>query len=600
MSDQTERLELATVKAEIASNIISRFSNDPAEADPIPTDSGDIQNLKQVAASIEADGQAAITQAVANGIVDLTSAVGDASASADRSESAASLSAAASNPFPSAADGLANTSGSGATNRYFSVPGTSVALATLYRNDAGAAVSIGQAPSMEAIESKIQSIKVVGSLVPIVADDSGKVGVWLDEGKLDAKGAGPVIRKDLGLEIFEPHDASLVPLLIDESGNIALWLDDGNLEAKGLGPTLSNAVESIAEQLIADQPLDLNQLLTTTGKTLWLYKAKRALLNSGVPAQLKVMFYGDSWSDLDTIPNKMGALLEQSYPKVGYGWISALLNRMTNGVTASRSGWTAYDVTATALAPVYGCAFDGASITTTTATATVKISNLPSTKIVIYYRGGPGVFRYRVDGGAWTVAPNGTEGAREMVIIDGLADAAHVLDIDTTGNTSSVTLYGFYATREASGYEILKCGRGGLDGAEAVRYLPSIAAYAADFKVDLLIISLGTNDYRSGDVEGYINGLTGMIAAHREGNPDIGVIVIAPPDSNGSAVAPLTTIRDKGYHIALGANCEFADIHAIFPKFAKSNALGLWMDTLHLNANGADMLCRHIYNNLMQ
>ncbi|NNA93081.1 hypothetical protein HBO16_28155, partial [Pseudomonas gessardii] len=48
MTDQTQRLEIATVRAEIGSNITYRFNNDAIEADEIPTDSGPIPNLKQV------------------------------------------------------------------------------------------------------------------------------------------------------------------------------------------------------------------------------------------------------------------------------------------------------------------------------------------------------------------------------------------------------------------------------------------------------------------------------------------------------------------------------------------------------------------------
>lgn len=155
MADQTERLELATVKAEIASNIVSRFSNDPVEADPIPTDSGDIQNLKQVAAEIKADGQAAVDAAVAEGVVDLAGSVASSQEAADRSESASTLAAAFSNPFPSIADGLANTSGSGATNRFFSVPGAGGTLASAYRNESGAAVKIGEAPSASVVSESL-------------------------------------------------------------------------------------------------------------------------------------------------------------------------------------------------------------------------------------------------------------------------------------------------------------------------------------------------------------------------------------------------------------------------------------------------------------
>lgn len=56
MTDQTQRLELATVKAEIGSDIISRFSNDALAAAEITTDSGNIPNLKQVIFSIQEDG----------------------------------------------------------------------------------------------------------------------------------------------------------------------------------------------------------------------------------------------------------------------------------------------------------------------------------------------------------------------------------------------------------------------------------------------------------------------------------------------------------------------------------------------------------------
>ncbi|MBF8764220.1 tail fiber domain-containing protein [Pseudomonas putida] len=53
MADQTQRLEIATVRAEVGSNIVFRFANDPANADSIPTESGAIQNLKQVVLEIQ-------------------------------------------------------------------------------------------------------------------------------------------------------------------------------------------------------------------------------------------------------------------------------------------------------------------------------------------------------------------------------------------------------------------------------------------------------------------------------------------------------------------------------------------------------------------
>ncbi|NNB00038.1 GDSL-type esterase/lipase family protein [Pseudomonas fragi] len=573
---------------------------------------------------------------------DVAETVEAAEFAASRAETARDSAVLSSGVKNDTAHGLATT----LDGEHFSVLGTSADdYVILYKNSAGVAVEVKRYPSVASLDAKLAVIAVSNPMVPIVADendqvaiwldkgkldakgmgptllqdiglipfephrtdlipvlmdDNERVALWLDDGKLDAKGLGPVIRDDLGLGAFQPYDGSRVPVVIDQSENVGVWLDEGKLDAKALGPTLASDVQSIVNNTLAHQPVDLNQLLTTDGKSLWLYKAKRGLLKSGAPAKLKIMFAGDSWSDLDTIPNKMGELLNQDFTKIGYGWISALLNRMTNGVTASRTGWTLYDASSTPLPPEFGCAFDGGSITTNLATATVRINNLTATKIVVYYRGGPGVFRYRVDGGAWTQAPNGVAGGREKIVLDGLTDAAHLLEIDTNGNTSTVTLYGFYATRDTSGYEILKCGRGGLRGGYAVKMLPYITEYAAELEADLLIISLGTNDYRAGDVQGYIDGLTGMIGKHREARPDIGIIVIAPPDSNGVAAVPLTTIRAHGQRIASSLGCEFADIHSIFPIFAKSHSLGLWMDDLHLNVYGADILCRHIYYTLLK
>lgn len=56
MADQTQRLEVATVRAEIGSSILYRFSNDDVDDGAIPTESGDITNLKKVILEIQTEG----------------------------------------------------------------------------------------------------------------------------------------------------------------------------------------------------------------------------------------------------------------------------------------------------------------------------------------------------------------------------------------------------------------------------------------------------------------------------------------------------------------------------------------------------------------
>ena len=52
MEDQAQRLEVATAKAMAGGDIVYRFTNDPVTGEPIPTESGDIQNLQQIVANI--------------------------------------------------------------------------------------------------------------------------------------------------------------------------------------------------------------------------------------------------------------------------------------------------------------------------------------------------------------------------------------------------------------------------------------------------------------------------------------------------------------------------------------------------------------------
>ena len=221
MDYQAERLGLIVDLAEQSMDIVQRFSNDPVEAGRIQTASGPIKNLKQVSADIKLDGQFAIDVAVTelidvlktdtsvDALIDgLTDTAALAEASADRSESAASLAAAFSNPFPSIADGLKKTSGSGATDRFFSVPGTGRNLATAYLNDAGSEVKIGDAPSVKAVTDlgiEDQSAEASGLPFAMVDDDGRRL--WLESG-LDG-GPTPYAAKKIGATLTEENSPVL-------------------------------------------------------------------------------------------------------------------------------------------------------------------------------------------------------------------------------------------------------------------------------------------------------------------------------------------------------------------------------------------------------
>ena len=223
MDYQAERLGLIVDLAEQSMDIVQRFSNDPIGAGNIQTASGPIKNLKQVSADIKSDGEVAIDVAVTELmdtlktetsvsalIVGLTDAAALAEASAGRSESSASLAAAFSNPFPSTADGLTNTSGSGATNRFFSVPGAGSTFATAYRNDAGSPVEIGGVLSAKAIQALFESV------------NDPWAPTWLASAEVDAAGTIISYVKTSGARV-DATDGQ--PYLDEPSGRAAV--DDG-------------------------------------------------------------------------------------------------------------------------------------------------------------------------------------------------------------------------------------------------------------------------------------------------------------------------------------------------------------------------------------
>jgi lysophospholipase L1-like esterase len=138
-------------------------------------DKGDTGNTGGVTPELEqlledsqaAAGEAAVQAATSEAAKDISvssstasaasasAALGSAQAaqnSAISSELSASVAAALAHGFLTTADGLANTSGTGATNRLFSVPSTADSLAIAYRNDAGVAVEIGRSPSTALVQ----------------------------------------------------------------------------------------------------------------------------------------------------------------------------------------------------------------------------------------------------------------------------------------------------------------------------------------------------------------------------------------------------------------------------------------------------------------
>lgn len=445
------------------------------------------------------------------------------------------------------------------------------------------------------------------AFVPLVVDHAGKVPAWLESGKLALAGLSDSLVTMLiaalsnkvavaGITTMAAKGGkaspSYVPLVVDGAGKVPVWLEGGLLGATGLSAALIASLGlSNGTAPLDSVPSFGQKVIASDGRSLWKFRAKASSLKQSGNVPLRIGFGGDSWSEQVRIPAASSTLLTAEYGKSGDGFVNVGTNNLQiNGVTFAKSatGWTAFDVSPdafTTTAPTHGCGPDGFALTASGATATATFGNLTATQITILSRNEVGAFRYRIDGGSWTtVAVTTGDASVKSTVISGLSNTAHTLEIDTTGNTGSVTLFGVLSERPTvGGATLFKIGNGSCKGAHYTAIKDEVAKFSSALALDLLILQLGTNDYRVSDLAGYSTGLTDLITAHRSANPDLGVILIPPARNNIVASPVMSAFRDAALTVAKANNAEFYNMHDDWSTWAKENALGQFADDFHIS-----------------
>lgn len=392
---------------------------------------------------------------------------------------------------------------------------------------------------------------------------------------LDGPGLAPWLRRSAVSDVISPvADGTIIPL-VAAGERVLLWLDSDGLRGPGLNGGGGEDIAAVPT--------------SSDGRSLWRMRAKLAALKNGIAGtKLKIAFMGDSWSQINRIPLRLIDLIEEKYTMTGLGFLSVEPGNRLGDTTLAHSGWTSVDGSGTSTFP-YGTGPDGNGIYADTATATLSITDIAATTIKIMHLQHGGTFRYRIDGGAYTTVTANSSGTLATVTISGLSDTIHSLEIDTTGNAGVVSLAGFYLTRDTAGVEVHKMGNGGLIGQRMLGFTSYMQAALAQTAPDVAIVILGTNDYRnaSSPPSVYLSALDELANACKAAVAGIGLIFVAPPQSDGVEVVPLSAYRDALNDWCRGQGYEFLNIYDQFGSYAQGNALGLWEDTLHLNNTGS-------------
>ncbi|EMH0077900.1 GDSL-type esterase/lipase family protein [Klebsiella pneumoniae] len=441
----------------------------------------------------------------------------------------------------------------------------------------------------EKILDRLPDVSSSVNKVPLFNDEDDNVPVWLENGKLNAVALDDNLR-----DVSDTSFPGKVPLFHDDEGNVPVWLEGGKLNAVALHEGLLAGVLTNDEFNSAMQ----KKVLNTTGATAWKFRAKKSKLELSLPSKLKIGFTGDSWTEHNTIPQVFADFFYSKYGKSGDGWIQLNIDNpnQINGIVLNRNGWAVYDASGNAV-PAFPTAMDGMYIYTNTTTSTLTLSNLFSSSVQIFYYDNNGAFRYSLNGGTPVIVTGAGTNKIVSVTISGLdVSVATTISIDSAVNAGTVVIYGFYSEGTGNGVEINKMGNGGITAPQYIKTLPFLSQTGAVVAPDLLIMIIGTNDFRTSvTLQAFRDSLSSWIEAWKAIIPDSSIIMVAPPQCNASGANPLSSFRDVMRDVAINEGVEFYSMYDFMnTSYAKSNAQGLWKDNLHLSNVGARFLLNQL------
>ncbi|KAA0469328.1 SGNH/GDSL hydrolase family protein [Klebsiella variicola] len=449
---------------------------------------------------------------------------------------------------------------------------------------------------------------------PLFTDSAGNVPVYWNGG-LDASAVATGLLEKIwayingiianalnqSVPLVSP---GFVPGMMDAAGNVLFWFQDGELDASGIGPNIRGDMVSWFQGRMYSNAYNIP--LHTDGRTLWRWKAKKAQLKAGLATQPHFLLTGDSWTQNNELATAIAGLLHADYGDAGLGWRTVNYGAARDGSNIFMSaGWSIYDASPTSGAPLYGCGIDGQSINTTIATAYFNVLNTRCTDCRIYYQDLNGKFQYGYDVGGvtqWTEVVCGNSGMTKSVLLTGMPDEVRTIYVKTDGNAGRVAIHGFYLWRAGvAGCVVSKAGNSGILADQFLLFSDKIAEYLSTARPDVIAIVIGNNDYRNSyGTQVFKTALQTYMAACRAVLPDVGFILIAPPRTNGVALTPIVDFRDVMYDLSQSLNCEFFSIYDLFDTWAEMNSLGCFLDNLHPNAVGGNLIASSLNNALIK
>lgn len=448
--------------------------------------------------------------------------------------------------------------------------------------------------------------QALSAIIPIAVGPSGKIPLWLNGGRLgftefEAKTRDRV-KAQLGLGGLASQ--KVIPIAIDKNGKIPIWLQNGMLNFAGIH---IDAVERIKDKLgpsggASNNVTDAAYPIVSDSASLRQWKAKAAKLKSGLQQQLRIVMTGDSWTEHKTITNEVLTFVRAAFGEAGSGWINlGVENNQLDNISVTKNGTWSYADLNLVSSFANGSGPDGFTLTSTASGNTFTVSNLAKgDQLTVFFGKTDGSFKYSLNGGAeTTITATSTGSAVQSAMIP----VAGVSEIVFTTVSGTIALFGMHLRKTTgSGVEITKLGNGGSTGQDFLKISPTVQSNFANYlKPDVVVIILGTNDYRYGhSVENFKAGISAIIDGYRTNNANCGVILIAPAQSNAPAVIPLSKYRDAIYELAQTKKAEFYNMYDDWDSYSAENANGQWADAYHVSQAGAYRIASKLFKSFFE
>lgn len=428
-------------------------------------------------------------------------------------------------------------------------------------------------------------------ITPLAIDSAGNIPAWFENGVFDFADS-----KAIG----KSEDSSVIPLASDMLGNIPVWLKNGLLGFSGLDPdTFALLADKFQSSKYKTNVLNISRPIVTDSTSLRQWKAKAAKIKSGITDQLRVVLTGDSWTEHSTIATELKTILQTAYGEAGSGWINLGSERnMLDSITITySSGWTINDLDSSSAVFPYGCGPDGFTRTSATAGSTITLANLiKGDLLTVFFGNTSGVFSYTVNGIETNI--NADTAKKVQIALNGATSA--ILKVVS----GTICFHGMHLRKTTgSGVELNKIGNGGSTGQDYLKISPSAQSDLSSFlNPDVLIIILGTNDYRRGhSVTNFKSGISAIIDGFKSANPNCGVILIAPAKSNvTSPPIPLENFAEAIFELSQVKQAEVYNMFDDWGTYTLENNNGQWADTLHVSKSGAQRLSRQLFSKFLE